>query len=233
MHAYRFPPAARIAATVALLFALAGCSGRRQLPPADPLLASAADEMRRVFTVTFTLEVEGPVGALAIRRAEGVLTQQGEASGVVQLEQSGSLIEYEFVISGDTMYVKGPTGGFQTVPAVIANAVFDPTRLLDPSGGVAQILAETEGARTEAAEAVDGVDAYRVTATIPAGTLEDLVPVELGDEGVATTAWIGRDPPVVRKFRLTLQLRGETQQTTMTVTLGDFNVPATITPPST
>lgn len=233
MQADRSPSWARIAASVALLFALAGCSGQPELPPADPLLVSAAAEMRGVSTVTFTLEVDGPVGALAIRRAEGVLTQQGEASAVVQLEQSGSLIEYEFVISGDTMYVKGPAGGFQTLPAVISNAVFDPTRLLDPSGGVAQILAETEGARTEAADEVDGVDAYRVTATIPAGALENLVPVELGDEGVATVAWIGREPPVVLKFRLTLYIRGESQQTTMTVTLSDFNVPATITPPPT
>jgi lipoprotein LprG len=233
MRAHRSLAAARLAVTVVLLFALAGCSDRPELPPADPLLVSAAAEMRTVSTVTFNLEVEGPVGALAIRRAEGVLTRQGDASAVVLLEQSGSGVEYEIVISGETMYVKGPTGGFQTLPTLISNTVFDPTKLMDPSVGVAQVLAESKDARTEAAESVDGADAYRVRATLPAEALESLLPVELGDEGVPSVAWIGTDPPLVQKLRVTLRLRGETQPTTMTVTLSDFNVPATITPPPT
>jgi len=215
------------------MFVLVGCSGQAQLPPADPLLVSAAAEMRNVSTVTFSLEVSDPVGALAIRRADGVLTRGGDASAVVLLEQAGSAVEYEIVISGETMYVKGPTGGFQTLPTIISNTVFDPTKLLDPSVGVAQVLAETEGSRTEAAEAVEGADAYRVRATLPPEALEDLLPVELGNEGVASAAWIGTDPPLVLKLRVTLHLRGETQPTTMTVTLSAFNVPATITPPPT
>jgi lipoprotein LprG len=214
-----------------LLLALAACSGQPELPAADRLLQSATDEMRRVSTVGFTLEVTGPLGTLAIRRAEGVLTREGEATVVVFLEQSGSLIEYEVVKSGGTTYVKGPTGGFQEVPSVIANTVFDPTEMLDPSGGVAQFLDEAEGGRTEAVEAVDGTEAYRVVATVRSDILEGLVPLELGDEDVACVAWIGTDVPVVLRLRVTVLVRGETEPTTLTVSLSDFNVPATITPP--
>lgn len=217
----------------ALLLALATCSGQLELPAARKLLQSAADEMRRVSTVGFTLEVVGPLGPLAIRRAEGVLTRQGEASAVVFLEQSGSLVEYEVVKSGGTTYVQGPTGGFQKVPSVISNTVFDPTDLLDPSGGVAEFLTQVEGGRTEAAEAVDGTEAYRITARVRADILEGLVPLELGDEDVASMAWIGTEVPVVVRFRVTVRIRGETEPTTLTVTLRDFNVPATISPPPT
>jgi lipoprotein LprG len=217
----------------ALLLALAACSGQPDLPAADALLRSAADEMRRVSSVGFRLEATGPLGPLAIRRAEGVLTRQGEASAVVFLEQGGSLIEYEVVTSGGTTYVKGPTGGFQEVPSVIANTVFDPTELLDPSDGVAAFLAQVEGGRTEAVEAVDGTEAYRVTAMVRADILEGLIPLELGDDDVAAVALIGTEVPFVVRFRTTVTIRGETEPTTLTVTLSDFNVPATITPPPT
>jgi lipoprotein LprG len=233
MLANRSALGTRLAASVVLVITLAGCSGQPDLPPADRLLASAAEEMRRVSTVAFNLEVAGPLGTLAIRRAQGVLTREGELSGVVSLELSGSLIEYEVVVSGETTYVKGPTGGFQALPTAISNAVFDPTSLLDPSGGLALALARMEDARTEAAEAVEGTDAYRVRATIPAEVLEDLLPVELGEGGVASVAWIGAEVPVVLKLHTTIRIRGETQSTVMTVMLDDFNVPATITPPPT
>ena len=80
--------------TVAFLSVLvfAACTGSEPLPPAAGLLQRAAAEMRTVKSVGFSLSIEGPLGALSVRRAEGVLNTDGDVEGSVTLDQGGSLI---------------------------------------------------------------------------------------------------------------------------------------------
>lgn len=226
----------RIVALAGVLVLLAGgCSRARevQLPVGDDLLRAAAQEMRGVESVAFDLDVAGPLGSPGIRRAKGVLNGKGEASGTVILDDAGTPVEYEVVITGEQAYFKGPTGGFQAVPSSIAASLYDPKELLNPSGGLAGVLRETSGGRTEAADPVDGTASYRVSATIASGVLERLLPVRLQEDKVPTLLWIGKDQPLLRKIRLVARLAGQPEPTTLTVTLSNFNAPVDITPPPT
>lgn len=227
----------RIVALVGVLVLLAGGCSRAprqaQLPLGDDLLRAAAQEMRGVESVAFDLDVAGPLGSASIRRAKGVLNGKGDASGTVILDDAGTPVEYEVVIAGEDAYFKGPTGGFQAVPSSVAASLYDPKELLNPSGGLAGVLRETSGGRTEAADPVDGTASYRVSATIASGVLERLLPVRLQEDKVPTLLWIGKDQPLLRKIRLVARLVGQPDPTTLTVTLSNFNAPVDITPPPT
>jgi hypothetical protein len=235
------PPAAmfttrsitRIVALMGALVLLAvGCArpAPAQLPRGDDLLRAAAQEMQTIANVRFDLDVTGPLGTLGIQRAHGVLTREGDVSGTVTLNQTGTPVEYEVVISGDTMYLKGATSRFQALPA---GSVYNPAELLRPSGGLAKVLTATSGARTETAEAVDGRSAHRVAAMIDAAALEGLLPIQLQEDQVPALLWIGQDQAWLLRARLTATTQGENEPTTMTVTLSDFNATVEITPPPT
>ena len=189
--------------------------------------------MRGVATVRFSLLLEGQPGDLGIRRAEGVLSRTGEASGTIQLDQGGALIEYEVVIDGGTYYLKGPTGGFQAIPSFLASQLYDPTRFLDPDVGFAAVLAAATQARTVAAESVDGTPGYRVEARIPTDLLQGILPLSPGQKDVAASLWIGQADPVLLRVRVVSRPEGATASSTLTLTLADPNLTVRITPPTT
>ncbi|MFD2397254.1 LppX_LprAFG lipoprotein [Prauserella oleivorans] len=51
-----------------------------------------------------------------VQSLEGDLDRSGQAKGNGTLNQLGQLVEVEFVLADDTLYLKGPTGGFQKIP---------------------------------------------------------------------------------------------------------------------
>lgn len=218
-------------AALTLTVLLTACSGRAELPSAEDLLREAARAMRAVQTVQLELEIDGPVGELSVRRARGVLTRDGEASGSFHLEQGGSLYEYGIVIAGGTYYVKGPTGGFQAIPGGLAEGLYDPSRFLDPDEGLASMLTGARDARTEAAEPVGGRDAYRVHARVATDLLRGLLPLEEGQTEVEAAVWIEAERPRLLQVRVSVQVAGQSQPTMLTLSLTAFDVPADIEPP--
>src|SRR2546421_12893274 len=87
----------------AALFPLQACTSSHggELPSGNALLRRAAAAMRTVQSGRFSLQVKGQIGGLDVRSAEGVMTRGGEASGTVDLEQAGQLVEF------DVVYVHG------------------------------------------------------------------------------------------------------------------------------
>ncbi|HZN20341.1 MAG TPA: LppX_LprAFG lipoprotein [Micromonosporaceae bacterium] len=216
-----------------LLLGLLGCTKKNDsggdLPAADGLLKAAAEDMRTVTTVRFVIEASGTVAGLALRRAEGVLTREGDAQGKAQVEQFGTNIELEFIVKGSSMYIKGPTGGFQQVPLGLASTVYDPSAILDPDKGVANLLATATEGRTEAREAINGVDAYRVSAKLNTRAVSSLVPGVSGD--ITGQLWIGVDRPRLLKTTFAVPGQSGTAAGTVTITLSDFDAPVTINAP--
>jgi lipoprotein LprG len=226
---------------VALLAALgvsgaAACTddgqGRPEsLPDGGELLRQSAQAMREVETLKFNLSVEGTIPGVAIRGAEGQLTRDGDVKGTGQLNQGDATSEIEFVIVDDSLYLKGPTGGFQRLPASVAATVYDPSKILDPDLGVAALVAGGTQPRTEAREQVDGTDAYRIAVTLPRDKLTVLLP------GVSTDLngqlWVAaNDPKRLLRAKVDVPATGGGEPGTVTLGLSEFNEPVTITPPS-
>ena len=214
-----------------MLAALASCtsgSGEKSppaenLPAGNTLLKESAAAMREIKTAQFLITADGEIAGLSLRRAEGTLNKEGSAKGTAQVEQAGAAVELEFVIVGDRLYLKGPTGGYQTLPLTLAATVYDPSAILDPDRGIAKVLGSATGAITEASEPVDGKDAWRV-AVITTGTdLAGLIPGVTGS--IPAKLWIADADK--RLLKATFTMSGGT----VTVTFKDFDAPVKISAP--
>ncbi|GID33034.1 LppX_LprAFG lipoprotein [Paractinoplanes brasiliensis] len=193
------------------------------LPDGGQLVKESAQAMREIKTTQFLIDAGGEIAGLSLRRAEGTLTKEGKAKGTAQLEQSGAPVELEFVIVGDKIHLKGPTGGFQALPLTLAASVYDPSAILDPERGIAKVLGTATGATTKAKEQVDGKDAWRVAATSTGPDLKGLIPGITGS--VPAELWIAEADK--RLLKSTFTLPGGT----VTVTFKAFDAPVTISAP--
>lgn len=218
----RYDPAVRtiLGLVVAGLLLVTACDAKSEtaLPDGPALMKRSAEAMRGVKTVAFTIETKDKP-AVPVRHAEGSLTKEGDAKGTVQIEMLG-LQEIDFVLVGDTVYFKGPTGGYQTMTRQQLGAIYDPSAVLT---GVPGLLSAAQDVRTQAEEKVGDTAAYRVAATLPQDALAALVPGV--QQKVAGTLWI--DKATNRLLKIDLPLGGGSAA----VTLGDYDAPVTITPP--
>lgn len=223
-----------VLALLAVLAALASCtkSGSKQtgadLPDGAALVRESATAMSQIKTAKFLITADGAISGLSLRRAEGTLTKEGDAKGAAQIEQGGQNLDLTFVIVGDKIYLKGPTGGYQALPLRLAATVYDPSAILDPDRGIAKVLSTATDAKTEAAEAVDGKDAWRVAITANGADLSTIIPgVSAGTPG---KVWIDSADKRLHKAVFTLPADGGATGT-VTVSFTEFDAPATISAP--
>jgi lipoprotein LprG len=128
------------------------------LPDGTRLLADSAAAMRTVNTTHFTISAQGDIPGVSLRYADGQLTEQGSAKGIARVQQGGTLVEQDFVITGDTLYLRDPAGKYQKLPSSVSGVTYNPAVILNPEQGVAAVLATAQNATTEAREQIAGVD---------------------------------------------------------------------------
>lgn len=207
---------------VLLIAGLSACSsgGGEELPAGPDLMRKAAQAMRSVKSAAFTIATEGKPN-VPVKNADGRLTAEGDGDGTITLEVFGSLQEITFALIGDTVHFKGPTGGFQKLTRKELAQIYDPSLILDPAKGIAQLLESASDPQVQAEEGSD----YRVATGFSEQTLSTLVPGVT--EPVNATIWI--DKATSRLTKIELPLKGGSVR----VTLADYDTPVTITPPPT
>lgn len=206
---------------------LVGCAGP-SLPPAADLLGRAVPVTGAVTSAHFTVRVDPGPSPVTVRGADGDLTRAGAARGTAQLDQQGQLVEVAFVIVGDALYLKGPTGGFQRLPAGFASTVYDPSAILDPQRGLARLVATATQARTEDSETVGGREAYRVGAVVDPGVAATLVPGLTGP--VTGQLWV--DAATSQLLQARIQPSGGSGAGAVTLTLSNLDAPVAIVTPA-
>jgi lipoprotein LprG len=211
---------------VALVTSCAGTGGQPKatLPDGTALLADSAKAMRAVTTTHFTLDVQGNTPGVQLRSADGQLKRDGSAKGVAKVDEGRQLLELQFVIIGQDLYLTPPTGRIQKLPLSFAGAVYDPSVILNPDRGIAAALASGTGATTEAREQVDGVDSYRLRVTFPAQPLGAVVPELAPDK--SSEIWVAAQGSRLVKAQF------PTTYGTGTVHFSDFDAPVDIAPPA-
>lgn len=165
------------------------------LPDGKTLLQEAAASTADIKSAHFTLAVNGEIPGLSVKSAEGDLTREGSdggaAKGTVSMDLMGSLFEGEFVLVDNSLFVKGPTGGYTELPATMVRSLYDPAAILDPDKGIANVLKNVTDPRTEGTEDVDGVSTYKVTGKVTKDVVSSLVPGV--DSDVDITFWLRQD----------------------------------------
>jgi lipoprotein LprG len=219
-----------------LVGGLSGCSkdsgttNTNGLPDGATLTAAAATAMRDVNSAHISLVIQGDVSSLPLRRADGDLLRGGDAKGTIQLEQSGALIEYDFVLVGGSIYLKGVSGGWQKLPAAAAAGIYDPSAILDPDRGVSRLLATATGAKTEGTDTIDGANTYRVSLAFNGAAVAAVVPGV--SEGVTGTVWLDSSSKRLRRAILTVGGAVGGKTGTITINLTDLDKPVSISAPS-
>jgi len=218
-------------AVVALSAAIVtGCSssGDASLPDAGALLKDSASAAGGVTSTHFTLKVNGTVPGLSVHSVDGDLTKAngGGAKGTGTLELMGQVVDAQFVLVNGSLYIKGPTGGFQKIPAALSSSIYDPSAILDPQRGIPKVLSSVQGPKTDGTEDVGGTPAYRVTGTVPKDAMAALVPGVSSDANA--TFWLRQDGGHL-PVKASLGFPGGAS---VDVTLSDVDKPVTVTAPA-
>jgi lipoprotein LprG len=218
-------------ATLVVLGVLSACSSNSSTavpattaPPAAELLTQSATAMAAVTSANFTLVVEGQLPAVTVNSAAGTLTAAGDAKGTATITQLGQLLEVEFVLVDQDLYLKGATGGFAQVPAALAGGIYDPSAILNPDKGVSKVLSSVTGATNAG---TDG-DAWVVTGTVPAAVAGGLVPGLATDVAGTFTIEMSNSQLTAAQFQLD---GSDGKPATVKVELSDLNEAVTISPP--
>jgi lipoprotein LprG len=220
---------------VGLALVVAGCSSggsssTANLPAASSLLSTAGASMRSVTSVHFSIVVNGTLSGVPIQNADGDLNAQGDAKGNAKIALLGQLTQVDFVLVNKIFYIKGPTGGYQKIPASLAGSLFDPSAILDPNRGIAHILTSVQGAQTVDRESVGGVDCYKLTGKVSSSVVSGLIPGINAD--VNATLWLAADSknlPVKASFAV--PGTGGAQGATVDVTFSNVNAPVSVSAP--
>jgi lipoprotein LprG len=169
-----------------VLFALVGASaacsggdggeaGRSPAFDAGQVLRQASGAMAKLRSVGFTLGTEGKP-PIIVRGGEIKLLRSGDAEGTMTIVQSGQSVEMQIVAVGQSVYIKGVTGGWRQVPKAMAATLYDPSAVLDPNRGISKLLSSVTGVKAEGREKADGKDSYRVGVTLPKAAIGGLIP---------------------------------------------------------
>lgn len=206
---------------MAVLALVSACSsgGGEALPAGPDLMKKAAESMKAVKSATFSISTEGKPN-VPVKKADGRLTAAGDADGTITLDILGTLQEVTFALIGDTVHFKGPTGGFQKMTRQDLAQFYDPSVILEPTKGIAQLLASATDPKVEGVEG----GSYRVATTFPGQVVGQIVPGVT--EGVNGKVWLDQATSRLTKASLPLQ------NGTVTVSFSDYDAPVTITPPA-
>jgi lipoprotein LprG len=225
-----------LAGAVLAVSVLGGCTDHKKaattstgtLPAAADLMNQSEQAMRNLQSVHFGIDVNGTLPGLPLQSAQGDLTKEGNAKGSASIKELGSTIQADFVILGQTFYLKAGTGGYQSLPLSTASSIYDPSAILDPNRGVVKLMQAAKNPKVEAKEQVNGKDAYRVSLTPDTSTVNALIP----GAGAGTTGTIWIDASTKHVVKGVFTVPGSGQGATVTITMSNFNAPVQISAPS-
>ena len=191
---------AAVLAAVALSAALvAGCSkssnqgSNQSLPDASTLLKQSAQTTRDVKSAHLELTVQGKIEHLALKTLSADLTNAPAvaAKGHTKVTMGGDDVEADFVVLDGTLYASlDPSTWSNFGPA---STVYDVSLILNPDVGVANILSNVTDPKAVGREAINGVQAVKITGQVSADAVDKVAPKIATTANVPTTAWIQED----------------------------------------
>lgn len=219
-------------ASVALL--AVACSSNDKPPAggaqdASALMKESAEATKNIQSAHFTLKVNGQIEGLSVHNADGDLNKAGAAKGKVNMELLGNLFEGEFVLVDNTIYIKGPTGPYQQLPAALISSIYDPAAILNPDKGIAKVLISVQNPKLEGTETVNGQATSKITGRAAKDVVSSIVPGVNSD--VDITFWLRQDnkQPVKAEAKLPGK---DNKPASVEVTLSDVDKPVTISKPA-
>ncbi|MCV7226887.1 LppX_LprAFG lipoprotein [Mycolicibacterium komossense] len=216
------------AAVVAVGCSSSSSSSNEPLPDAAGLLKESAQTTKNLKSGHLDITVNGKIQGLPIKKLSGDLTNVPATAvqGNATITMGGSDVDAGLVVIDNTLYASlSPNSWLDLGPAA---DIYDPSTILNPDTGLANILANFSDPKSESSETVNGVDTVKVTGKVSADAVNKLIPDLKVTDAVPGTAWIekGGDHNLVQA-----QI-DPASGTSIQMVLSNWNTPVTVNKPA-
>jgi lipoprotein LprG len=220
-------------ATLAIAATLVGgCSSPSQkssapLPDAATLLKHSSQTTKNVKSVHLVVTVSGKIKGLPVKTLTGDLTMSPAtaAKGDAKITVSGSDVDAPFVVDNGTLYAALTAGKWDDFgPA--AN-IYDPSLILNPDTGVANLLANITNPKSDSRQTINGQDTIKITGTAPVDAVNGLVPQLNATQPLPATMWIQENGD----HQLVQARLDQSPGNSIQMTLSNWNAPVQVTQP--
>lgn len=203
---------------------------------AEQILNQASDRLDATQSLHFNLEVEGrtfidAANTIQILSAEGNLKRPDrvQASFVANLLGRANVTIRIITVGTTTWWTDLVSGAWGAAPPDIG---YDASVLFDDTVGLAPILRAFSGAERAGTEEIDGVEAYRISGTVPRTLIDDVTAETLQGETVDVTVLIARATDDIRRVIVAESTDvPETDRASWTLNVSRYDEPVTIEPP--
>lgn len=221
-------------AAVALASGLvAGCSSSgssgsgEALPDAASLLQQSSQTTKGLESAHVEIVVQGKIDGLPVKRLSGDLTNVPATAveGDATITMGGSDLDAQLVVIDGTLYAALSADSW--IDFGPAADIYDPSVILNPDNGLANMLNNFSDPKAEAGEKINDVETIKVTGQVSVEAVNRLVPQLNADAPVPGTAWIERDGD----HNLVRARVEPSTGNSIEMTLSDWNKPVTVTKP--
>lgn len=138
----------------------------------------------------------------------------------------GSDVDIELVVLDGTLYAAlTPNSWLDMGPAV---EVYDPSVILNPDTGLANMLASVTDAKSAGFDTIGGVPTVKITGKVAAAAVNTLIPQIKATEPLPATVWIEKNAP----NQLVQAQIDPSEGNTVLLTLSEWDKPVTVTKPA-
>jgi lipoprotein LprG len=221
-----------ILAAVSLAAALiAGCSSSskqssKPLPDAATLLKESSQATKNVNSVHLVLSVTGKIKGLPVKTLTGdlITAPNTAAKGHTTITFSGNDIDVDFVVFDTVLYATlTPNKWSDFGPAA---DIYDPSSILNPNTGLANVLANITDPKVEGRDTINGQDTVRITGKVSAETVNQLAPLK-ATQPLPTTVWIQENGD----HQLVQATLEQSAGNSIQMILSNWNAPVQVTKP--
>jgi len=209
---------------------ISGCSKKASepLPEAAGLIKQSVETTRKLSSAHLEIAVTGKIDGLPIKTLSGDLTNVPSVAvkGNSTISMGGSDVDVELVVLDGTLYAAlTPNSWLDMGPAA---DIYDPSVILNPDAGLANLLGNVTEAKAQDTEAVGGVPTVRITGTVSADAVNKLIPQLKAAGPLPATVWIEKDAP----HQLVQATVDQSSGNSVSLTLSEWDKPVTVTKPA-
>jgi lipoprotein LprG len=228
----RLGPFLAVLAALSIAAALVGgCSSSKQsaapLPDAATLLSKSNLTTRNVKSVHLVLSVTGKIKGLPVKTLTGDLTTSPDtaAKGEANLTVLGSSVDAQFVVDNGTLYAALTPGHWESFGP--AAAIYDPSEILNPNTGLANVLTNISNPKSESRETINGQSTVKITGTASADAVNGLASQLKATQPLPATVWIQESGD----HQLVQANLDQSPGNSIQMTLSNWNAPVQVTTP--
>ena len=217
--------------SAAMLAAFAsGCSKKAEepLPEAAGLVTQSVAVTKALKSAHLDIAVNGKVEGLPVKTLSADLTNVPATAvkGDAKITMGGSDLDAELVVLDGTLFAAlSPNNWLDMGPAA---EIYDPSVILNPSTGLANMLSSLSETKSDSFETVGGVPTVKITGTASADAVNKLIPQLKATGPVPATVWIEKKAPNQLVQAQVEQSAGNT----VSLTLSEWDKPVTVTKPA-